>query len=155
MAAASALRLAARSRIAHTCCEPRVREPRRSGVVRREVPMIKGVAAVWLPVTDMDRALQFYGETLGLRETERDSDWSAFDANGLMIGLNGSKEESPQGDGGALVAFQPEGELEDEVERRRGAGVECPDVISEHRWEPIVPFKHTGGIDLQRFSPPR
>src|SRR4051795_224061 len=155
MAAASALRLAARARIAHTCCEPRVREPRRSGVVRREVPMIKGVAAVWLPVTDMDRALQFYGETLGLRETERDSDWSAFDANGLMIGLNGSKEESPHGDGGALVAFQPEGELEAEVERLRGVGVEFPDGISEHPWGRIVPFKDPDGNDLQLYSPPR
>jgi catechol 2,3-dioxygenase-like lactoylglutathione lyase family enzyme len=27
--------------------------------------MLKGVAAVWLPVTDMDRAVAFYGETLG------------------------------------------------------------------------------------------
>jgi predicted enzyme related to lactoylglutathione lyase len=117
--------------------------------------MIKGVAAVWLPVTDMDRAISFYGETLGLRSTERDSDWSAFDANGLMIGLNGSQEESPHGDGGALVAFQPEGELEDEVERLRGAGVEFPDGISEHPWGRIVPFKDPDGNDLQLYSPPR
>jgi predicted enzyme related to lactoylglutathione lyase len=117
--------------------------------------MIKGVAAVWLPVTDMERAVRFYGETLGLRETERDSDWSAFDANGLMVGLNGSDEESPRGDGGALVAFQPEGELEDEVQRLRDAGVEFPDGISEHPWGRIVPFKDPDGNDLQLYSPPR
>jgi predicted enzyme related to lactoylglutathione lyase len=29
--------------------------------------MIKGVAAVWLPVTDMRQALKFYGEVLGSR----------------------------------------------------------------------------------------
>src|SRR3954447_19882581 len=148
MAAASGLPLAARSRIAHTCCEPRARR------LRTHV-MIKGVAAVWLPVTDMERAVSFYEETLGLRSTERDSDWSAFDANGLMIGLNGSQEESPHGDGGALVAFQPEGELEDEVERLRGAGVEFPDGISEHPWGRIVPFKDPDGNDLQLYSPPR
>ena len=28
--------------------------------------MIKGVAAVWLPVQDMSRAVDFYGQTLGL-----------------------------------------------------------------------------------------
>ena len=31
--------------------------------------MIKGVAAVWLPVTDMGRAVAFYGETLGLQRS--------------------------------------------------------------------------------------
>jgi predicted enzyme related to lactoylglutathione lyase len=117
--------------------------------------MIKGVAAVWLPVTDMDRAVAFYEETLGLRARERDSDWSAFDANGLMIGLNGSAGESPRGDGGALVAFQPEGELEDEVQRLQEAGVEFPDGISEHPWGRIVPFKDPDGNDLQLYSPPR
>ena len=61
--------------------------------------MIKGVAAVWLPVTDMERAVSFYGKTLGLPVTEHDGDWSEVDANGLKIGLN--QGESPEGDGGA------------------------------------------------------
>jgi predicted enzyme related to lactoylglutathione lyase len=38
--------------------------------------MIKGVAAVWLPVTDMSRAVSFYGDTLGLDVTEYDGDWN-------------------------------------------------------------------------------
>ena len=87
--------------------------------------MIKGVAAVWLPVTNMERAVAFYGDTLGLPVTEHDNDWSEVDANGLKIGLNGSEPESPHGDGGALVAFQPDGEIDESVERlqRRGRGV--------------------------------
>jgi predicted enzyme related to lactoylglutathione lyase len=116
--------------------------------------MLKGVAAVWLPVTDMDRAVAFYGETLGFDVKERDSDWSALDANGLMLGLNGSPQESPHGDGGAAVAFQPQGELEDEVERLKGAGVEFPDGISEHPWGRIVTFKDPDGNDLQLYAPP-
>ena len=31
--------------------------------------MIKGVAAVWLPVTNMERAVAFYGDTLGLERS--------------------------------------------------------------------------------------
>jgi predicted enzyme related to lactoylglutathione lyase len=114
--------------------------------------MIKGVAAVWLPVSDMQRAVSFYGDTLGLDVTEHDSDWSEVDANGVKIGLNGT--ESPSGDGGALIAFQPDGELDAEVDRLRGAGVEFSDGISEHPWGRIVPFKDPDGNDLQLYAPP-
>jgi predicted enzyme related to lactoylglutathione lyase len=117
--------------------------------------MIKGVAAVWVPVTDMRRALEFYEGKLELTVRERDEDWSALDANGIMIGLNGSPQETPHGDGGALIAFQPEAELEDEVERLRSRGVEFADDISEHPWGRIVPFKDPDGNDLQLYAPPR
>src|SRR6185436_19906267 len=110
--------------------------------------MLKGIAAVWLPVTDMDRAVGFYGETLGFKVTERDDDWSALDANGLLLGLNGSSDESPRGDGGAAVAFQPEGGLEDEVNRLKAAGVEFTGEISEHSWGRIATFKDPDGNDL-------
>jgi predicted enzyme related to lactoylglutathione lyase len=103
----------------------------------------------------MERAVAFYGETLGLQVTEHDDDWSEIDANGLRIGLNGSESESPQGDGGALVAFQPDGEIEGEVERLKGAGVEFPGEISEHPWGRIASFKDPDGNDLQLYSPPR
>jgi predicted enzyme related to lactoylglutathione lyase len=117
--------------------------------------MIKGVAAVWVPVTDMARAVAFYGDTLGLPVTEHDDDWSEVDANGLRIGLNGSATESPDGDGGALIAFQPDGELDDEVQRLEGAGVRFSDGVSEHPWGRIVPFKDPDGNDLQLYAPPR
>jgi predicted enzyme related to lactoylglutathione lyase len=117
--------------------------------------MIKGVAAVWVPVTDMRRALEFYEDALELSVTERGEDWSALDADGVMVGLNGSPQETPHGDGGALIAFQPEGELEDEVERLQSRGVECPDGVSEHPWGRIVPFKDPDGNDLQLYAPPR
>ena len=114
--------------------------------------MIKGVAAVWLPVTDMSRAVSFYGETLGLEVTEHDGDWTEIDANGLKIGLNSS--ESPAGDGGAAIAFQPEGDIEAEVERLKGAGVEFPDGIADQPWGRIVTFKDPDGNDLQLYQPP-
>jgi predicted enzyme related to lactoylglutathione lyase len=116
--------------------------------------MIKGVAAVWLPVTDMGRSVSFYSDTLGFEVTQHDDDWSEVDANGVKIGLNGSEPESPHGDGGAVVAFQPDDELEPEVERLKQAGVEFADEISEHPWGRIVPFKDPDGNDLQLYAPP-
>jgi predicted enzyme related to lactoylglutathione lyase len=114
--------------------------------------MIKGIAAVWLPVNDMNRSVAFYRDTLGLGVTEHGGDWSEVDANGLRIGLNGT--ESPNGDGGALIAFQPEGDIEEEVDRLRGAGVDFSGDISEHPWGRIVPFKDPDGNDLQLYAPP-
>src|ERR1044072_4057797 len=116
--------------------------------------MIKGVAAVWLPVTDMHRAVAFYGDTLGLGVTEHGGDGSEVVANAVKIGLTGSEAESPRGDGGALVAFQPDGDIEAEVSRLKEAGVEFPDGISEHPWGRIVPFKDPDGNDLQLYAPP-
>ena len=116
--------------------------------------MIKGVAAVWLPVEDMKRAVAFYGDTLGLDVQERDGDWSEVDANGLKIGLNGSDPETPRGDGGAPIAFQPDGDLQDEVKRLEEAGVEFSGEVTEHPWGRIVPFRDPDGNDLQLFEPP-
>ena len=51
--------------------------------------MLSGVAVVWMPVQDIERAKSFYGNTLGLSITKEDGDWAEVDANGLTIGLNG------------------------------------------------------------------
>jgi predicted enzyme related to lactoylglutathione lyase len=114
--------------------------------------MINGVSAVWLPVGDMGRAVQFYGDTLGLEVTQHDEDWSEVQVDGIKIGLNG--RETPGGDGGALIALSPDGALEDEVERLKAAGVEFADGISEHPWGRVVPFRDPDGNDLQLYAPP-
>lgn len=115
--------------------------------------MIKGIATVWLPVTDMEQAVSFYRDTLGLEVTEHDGDWTEVTADGVTIGLN--QGESPRGDGGAVIAFNADSSLEDEVDRLKGAGVVFPDGISEHPWGRIVPFKDADGNDLQLFEPPQ
>lgn len=45
-----------------------------------------GVATVWVPVDDMDRAVEFYREVLGLDLVDQQPQWSELDANGLTIG---------------------------------------------------------------------
>jgi predicted enzyme related to lactoylglutathione lyase len=116
--------------------------------------MIKGISAVWLPVTDMDRAVGFYTDTLGLELRERNDEWSELELDGQRIGLNGRPEESPEGDGGALIAFAVSEDLEAEVDRLKGEGVSFSDGISDHPWGRIVPFKDPDGNDLQLFQSP-
>jgi predicted enzyme related to lactoylglutathione lyase len=115
--------------------------------------MAHGVATIWVPVTDMERAVAFYRDTLELDLKQQDSDWSEFDAGGLMIGLNG-REEAKESRGGAVITFQPDGSIEDERDAlvKRGATIEG--AISEHPWGRLLPFKDSEGNDLQLYSAP-
>lgn len=117
--------------------------------------MASGIAAVWVPVTDMDRAVEFYRDRLGFDITMQDSDWSEVDANGLTIGLNAREKASAHAEGGAVISFQPEGDIEREAERLKGAGVDITGEISDHEWGRILPFKDSEGNDLQLYTPPQ
>ncbi len=117
--------------------------------------MLKGVAVVWMPVQDIDRAKNFYGNTLGLPITKEDGDWAEVDANGLTIGLNGREPGGAKSDGGPVVTFQPEGSREDTVGELQNQGVEVPAGISEHPWGRVATFKDSEGNDVQLYEPPK
>ena len=116
--------------------------------------MASGVATVWIPVEDMDRAVKFYGETLGLTVKNEGEDWSELDANGVMIGLNGREKTNSGSTGGATLTLQPEGSLYDELVRLTEAGVTFVGEVSDHSWGRIATFKDSEGNDLQLFEPP-
>ena len=116
--------------------------------------MASGVATVWMPVEDMSRAVQFYGQTLGLSLMSEGDDWSELDANGVMIGLNAREDAQSGGNGGAMLTLQPDGSLYDEVLRLSEAGVKFSGEVSTHSWGRIASFKDSEGNDLQLFEPP-
>lgn len=117
--------------------------------------MIKGVAHIWMPVEDIDRAVDFYENTLGLPVVNRDGPWAEVDASGLRIGLNGREPEGAGVEGGPVLTFQhDEGSLEEVVEDLKELGVEFPAGISDHDWGRVVTFKDSEGNDLQLYEPP-
>ncbi len=117
--------------------------------------MASGVATVWVPVQDMSRAVAFYRDALGLTVKSESNEWSEIDANGLMIGLNAREQTSSAGSaGGAVISFQPDGELDAEVEAMKDHGVTFTGDISEHPWGRIAPFTDPDGNDLQLYAPP-
>jgi predicted enzyme related to lactoylglutathione lyase len=116
--------------------------------------MVEGVAAVWVPVKDMERAAAFYADSLGLKVDRVDESWAEVDANGLLLGLNARESEGAGSDGGPVISFQPDGDIDEakrDLERR---GVEFAAEISEHPWGRIATFKDSEGNDLQLYSPP-
>jgi predicted enzyme related to lactoylglutathione lyase len=116
--------------------------------------MASGVATVWLPVEDMNRAIRFYGQTLGLSVKSEGEDWSELDAGGVTIGLNAREATHKGGNGGAVLTLQPDGDLYNEVARLTEAGVEFVDEVSSHPCGRIASFKDSEGNDLQLFGPP-
>jgi predicted enzyme related to lactoylglutathione lyase len=116
--------------------------------------MIGGVATVWIPVQDVDRAVGFYRDALEFEVKQQDETWAEVDANGLMIGLNGNESDGAGVSGGPVVAFQVEDSLENAVEELQGRGVTFDTDISEHPWGRVANFNDSEGNDLQLYQPP-
>ncbi len=117
--------------------------------------MLNGVSTVWLPVNDMQRALDFYGDTLGLKVKENHGEWAEVDADGLTIGLNARRSEQPGADGGAVIAFRPQGSIDEVVESLAGQGVEFAGGITDHDWGRIAAFHDPDGNVLELYEPPQ
>jgi predicted enzyme related to lactoylglutathione lyase len=114
--------------------------------------MIDGISVVWLPVSDMDRALEFYGDTLGLDIEEHQDDWSLVVAGATRIGLNGRSEEMAGGEGGAVIAFAVSDDIDSAVDELATAGVEVAGGVSEHPWGKVATFRDPDGNELQLFE---
>jgi predicted enzyme related to lactoylglutathione lyase len=117
--------------------------------------MAQGVATVWVPVEDMGRAVAFYRDVLGLSVEMESDDWSELTAGDLTIGLNARESAKVSAEGGAVITFQPEDSIENELERIKSSSqADLEGEISEHPWGRIFPFKDSEGNDLQFYSPP-
>ena len=59
---------------------------------------------VWFWVSDMDRSVAFYGQTVGLELVMRHGDeWAEFDAGTIHVGLHGAGGERSAPHGGTAV----------------------------------------------------
>ena len=116
--------------------------------------MLRGVANVWVPVEDIERALDFYHNTLGFPVIKQDGPWAEIDANGLNVGLNAREVQGARTGGGPVITLRPESELEEAVEDLESKGVEFSAEISEHEWGRVATFKDSEGNDLQLYEPP-
>lgn len=89
--------------------------------------MIERIGNVFYRVDDMDAAVRFYQETVGLQLKFRDGDrWAAFDVNGVTLAFEGGATVS--GGGGATVSLRVR-DLDTLVETLRQRGAEVGEVV--------------------------
>ena len=68
--------------------------------------MVDRLDHVYYWVGEMDRAVAFYRDVLGLDLVRRDGDnWAVFDAGGRQFALHGAVEGRPLSPGGATAVF--------------------------------------------------
>lgn len=80
---------------------------------------------VWFWVGDMDRAVSFYRETVGLPLLRRDGDvWAELDAGGVRLGLHGATDARELPPGGTVVLRVEDLDLSRAVLEGRGVRFE-------------------------------
>jgi predicted enzyme related to lactoylglutathione lyase len=113
--------------------------------------MISGAIAT-IFVADMNRAVDFYTETLGLKLQYRaDSHWAQIDAgNGFSIGLHPPSEKSPApGTRGAIsIGMNVVGDIEQAVATLKDKGVTFHGPIVDDTQVRLAFFSDPDGNDL-------
>jgi catechol 2,3-dioxygenase-like lactoylglutathione lyase family enzyme len=103
-------------------------------------------------VSNMDRAVRFYSETLGLKLAYRFGDhWASIEAGtGLTIGLHPASSQSPAGRKGSMaIGLQLTGSLRDAVSALTAKGVRFQgDVINEGKAGSFIGFEDPDGNQL-------
>ena len=104
------------------------------------------------PVDDLDRALAFYQEALGLSLEFRDGDrFCALDADGVTIALAAGGEKSSTG-GAVTVAYEVE-DVSSAAEQLVAAGAGVVRVAEEGPHEVRAILRDTAGNDFVIYSP--
>lgn len=102
---------------------------------------------VTIYVANMDRAVRFYTETLGLKLAYRFGDhWASVElGKGLTIGLHPASAESPKGRGGMAIGLELAGSIDDAVRRLEAKGVHFGSVVNEAKAGKFAHFEDPDG----------
>ena len=116
--------------------------------------MLAGALAT-VYVSDMDRAVRFYTETLGLRLAYRFGDhWASVDAGkGTMIGLHPASPQTPAGRRGSIaIGLEVTEPIERVVETLAARGVRFDGPITDDKAGKFAPLSDPDGNPLYLFE---
>lgn len=104
---------------------------------------------VYYWTTDMDRAVKFYEDVLGLTLLRRDgASWAEFEAGPVRLALHGAVEGHPVEAGGATAVFAVE-DLDAARAGLEGRGVEFGDAAEVGEWARYATFRDPDGNTVQ------
>ena len=118
-----------------------------------------GIATIF--VTDMDRAVKFYTDILGLKLMQRfGNHWASVAAGQLAIGLHPASGQNPAGrDGSTTIGLMVEGKIDDAVSTLKQKGVKFRGPVAEDDAGRFVYFEDPDGnsmyiIEVRQWSSP-
>jgi catechol 2,3-dioxygenase-like lactoylglutathione lyase family enzyme len=115
---------------------------------------IQRIGNVYFVVHDVEQAVRFYRDVLGLKQKFRDGDrWVAFDVGGTTLAVAGPEEAPLIGGTGPFVSLRTD-DLDGLVAQLRQRGAEVTDPIGtghERRAHLTVP----GGTAIVLYEPAR
>jgi predicted enzyme related to lactoylglutathione lyase len=102
-------------------------------------------------VSNMDRAVKFYAETLGLKLAYRFGDnWASVEAGkGLTIGLHPASAEMPAGRPGSMaIGLELSGNIHEAVRTLEARGLKFDGPVNEGKAGSFVGFRDPDGNQL-------
>jgi catechol 2,3-dioxygenase-like lactoylglutathione lyase family enzyme len=102
-------------------------------------------------VSNMDRAVQFYTDVLGLKLVYRFGDhWASVElGRGLTIGLHPARPESPAGGGGGMsIGLELTGKIEDAIDKLKVKGVQFSETVNDGKAGRFAHFHDPDGNSL-------
>ena len=116
--------------------------------------MIHEIAYFWVPVADMDRAVEFYHQLLELKLLFKREDWSEFDLDGQRLALRKVSALSAPGDTavpGISLLAQP---IEQAIATLKQKGVQFTEELEVYPYGKLASFRDPDGNILGLYEPP-
>ena len=116
--------------------------------------MIQKIAYIWYPVTDMNRAIEFYNELLGLTLLFKGEDWSELEIDGQRLALRKGATQLEHSDlsvPGVSFLAQP---IEQVIATLARKGVQFAEGLKLYPYGKLATFRDPDGNLLGLYEPP-
>jgi len=114
--------------------------------------MFDTIAYTCYPVQDMERAVDFYRNVLGLKILFRGKEWSEFEIGGQRLALHKAASPCTTG-GGAVVSLQAK-PIEDTMEQLKKRGVRFVAELQVFPYGKLAAFLDSEENRIGLYEPP-
>ena len=116
--------------------------------------MLKKIAYTFYPVTDMDRALEFYQNVLGFNLLFRQDEWAEFEIGGQRLALHReNKTQNDPASSRAIVSFEAR-PIEKVIDSLKTKGVHFIGSLEVYPYGKLATFMDPDDNLLGLYEPP-
>lgn len=112
--------------------------------------MIKKIAFTYYCTSDMDKAVEFYQNVLGLKLLFKRQDWSEFEIDGQRIALHKTENTAT---GGAVISFHTE-PIEETIKNLKNRGVRFVGELQVFPYGKLASFLDPDDNLIGLYQPP-